>query len=335
MTTKKSPARSVDVARLAGVSRSAVSRAFTPGAYVSAETREKVMRAAALLDYSPNVIARSLTKQRTNIIGFATTDLRNQFYAHLLQLISRRLQALGFATLLIVTGRDDTDAGIARLLSYQVDAVILAAVMLSSGMTARCQQWGKPVVLVDRYIESDSITSISGSNVDGAAAVADLFVDSGYQRIALMPGYKDTSSSRDRERGFRDRLAARGTLLYASENGDYTRHGAQEAARRLMSMDPPPDALFCANDMMAMQAMDVARSEFGLRVPEDIAIAGYDNSSSAASSGYHLSSVDQNIEGMAESAVNAVIARLIDPTLPTIHEWVPAQLIERESTRLG
>lgn len=330
---KTSPSRSIDVAKLAGVSRSAVSRTFTEGAYVSPETREKVLKAAAMLDYSPNVIARSLTMQRTNIVGIVTTDLQNSFYAQLLEEMSRRLQAKGFATLLIVTDREDSDAGIAKLLGYQVDAVILSAVMLSSRMTARCQQWGRPVVLVDRYIESDSITSISGSNTLGAARVADLLVTAGHNRVAFMSGYPDTSSSRDRERGFRDQLAQRGKLLYASESGDYTHEGAVQATRRLLGMSPRPDAVFCANDLMAMAALDVIRTEFNLSVPEDIAVVGYDNSARGAGPGYQLTSVEQNVPVMAEMAVDAVIRRVTHPAEPVEHLFTPSDLVLRSTTR--
>lgn len=330
---KKAPSTSVDVAKLAGVSRSAVSRAFTPGAYVSPETREKVLRAAEMLGYSPNVIARSLTMQRTNIIGIVTTDLQNAFYAELLEEMCRGLQRQGFATLLIVTDREDSDDGIARLLGYQVDAVILSAVMLSSKMAARCQQWGRPVVLVDRYIESDSITSVSGSNFTGAALVADLFVDQGHERIAFMSGYPDTSSSRDRERGFRDQLARRGRLLHALESGDYTREGAAAAMRRLLDMPSRPDALFCANDLMAMAALEVIRSEYGLSVPDDIAVVGYDNTARGAGPAYQLSTVDQNIAGMAEMAVAATIRRVSKPLDVVEHLSVPARLVLRNTTR--
>jgi DNA-binding LacI/PurR family transcriptional regulator len=331
--SRKLPPRSIDVARLAGVSRSAVSRTFTEGAYVSPETRERVLNAARLLNYSPNVIARSLTKQRTRIVGVAITDLRNRFYAELLEELSRQLQSNGLATLLVVTDREEVDAGISRLLDYQVDAVILAAVMLSSGLAARCREWGKPVVLVDRYIDNDGITSITGDNVAGAALVADAFLQAGYERIAFMSGHKDTSSSRDRERGFKDRLAEHGTLVYASECGDYTHAEAAEAMRRLLSRSPPPDAVFCANDLMAVSAMRVARSEFGLRVPEDVAIAGYDNALADSHDGGDLTTVDQNVEGMAKMAVEAVVERIADPGLPAEHLSVESRLIERRTTR--
>src|SRR4051812_33153343 len=156
---KKPQSRSVDVARLAGVSRSAVSRAFTTGAYIAPETRRRVFDAAAMLGYSPNAIARSLITQRTYIIGIVTTDLHNPFYASLLQEMNELLQDKGYASLLMIAGRDNLDALIPKLLSYQVDGFILTAVMLSSTMAARCHEIGKPVVLVDRYIESDTITS--------------------------------------------------------------------------------------------------------------------------------------------------------------------------------
>lgn len=285
-----------------------------------------------MLNYSPNIIARSLTMQRTHIVGIVTTDLQNGFYAHLLQEMSLRLQAAGYGTLLIVTGREDSDIGIAQLLGYQVDAVILAAVMLSSTMTARCHEWGRPVVLVDRYIEADAITSVSGDNAAGAAAIADLLIDQGHQRIAFISGYADTSSARDRERGFLAQLAARSRAPYAVQNGDYTTEGAAAATRRLLTMTPRPDAIFCANDLMALAALDVTRSEFGLRVPADIAIAGYDNSAASASPAHSLTTVDQNVSAMAEMAVQATLARIADPSLPNERRFVPTEIIERSTT---
>lgn len=299
----KAPSRSIDVARLAGVSRSAVSRAFTEGAYVSPETRDKVLRAAALLDYSPNVVARSLASNSTRIIGIVTTDLQNAFYAHLLDELSRRVQKLGYATLLIVTDPRDSDEGIARLLSYQVDAIIVSAVMLSSKIASRCKEWGKPVVLVDRYIEADNISSVSGDNLQGAADVADLLIDQGYKRLAFMSGFADTSTSRDRELGFRRQVSRRRRRIHAVEIGSYSRQEAEAATRRLLSMSPPPDAIFCANDLMAMTAIDVIRSS-SMRVPEDIAVIGYDNSFADVGPPYEMSSVDQNVASMAEFTVD-------------------------------
>jgi DNA-binding LacI/PurR family transcriptional regulator len=331
MARKKPQSRSVDVARLAGVSRSAVSRAFTLGAFIAPETRRKVLDAAAMLGYSPNAIARSLITQRTNIIGVVTTDLRNPFHAALLQEIGDLLQAKGFASLLMIAGRDNLDSLVPKLLSYQVDGFILTAVMLSSTMAARCDEIGKPVVLVDRYIESDTITSISSDNLGGGAEVADFLIDGDHQRIAFMAGVRETSSSRDRERGFRDRLAERGRRLYATDCGDYDPHESATAARRLLSMTPRPDAIFCANDVMAMATVDVARNEFGLEVPSDLSVVGYDNV--AASLHYGLTTVGQDVHQMAIQATTALFNRLGSAALPTERQTVASHLVVRDSAR--
>ena len=220
MSGRKPSSRSLDVARLAGVSRSAVSRAFTEGAYIAPATRRKVLGAAATLGYSQNAIARSLITQRTGIVGVVTTALRNPFYASLLQETNELLQERGYASLLVVAGRDNLDSLVPMLLSYQVDGFIITSAMLSSTMAARCHASGKPVVLVDRYIESDIVTSISSDNIVGAAAVADFLLDAGHRYIAFISGLPDTSSARDRERGFRLRLMERGHSLRATARGD-------------------------------------------------------------------------------------------------------------------
>ena len=193
-----------------------------------------------MLDYSPNVIARSLTKQRTHIVGILTTDLQNPFYA----VAARRdvPQAAG-AEVRNVADRyrsDDSDDGIARLLGYQVDAVLVTAIMLSSKMAARCQQSGKPVVLVDRYIESDSITSVSGSNSRWRSIGC---------RSVCRPGLRAHRAScraistrpvrATANVASANRLARRRpTGLCHARNGDYTREGAAAATRRLLACSP-------------------------------------------------------------------------------------------------
>jgi DNA-binding LacI/PurR family transcriptional regulator len=333
MSRMKPPFRSLDVARLAGVSRSAVSRAFTEGAYIAPDTRRKVLEAAATLGYSPNAIARSLITQRTSIVGVVTTGLRNPFYASLLQETNELLQERGYASLLVVAGRDNLDTLVPMLLSYQVDGFILTSALLSSTMAARCNASGKPVVLVDRYIESDTLTSISSDNAAGAAAVADLLVDAHHERIAFLAGMPDTSSSRDRERGFRERLAERGHPLFVAERGDYDYAMAAAAVRRLLAATPRPDAIFCANDVMAVAALDVARGEFRLDIPADLSIVGFDDSPLAASSAYRLTTIAQDVRRMALQATKALFDRLARPDLPAEQQKIASHLIIRESAR--
>lgn len=324
--------RSVDVARLAGVSRSAVSRAFTPGAYVSPDTRKKVLEAAAALGYQPNALARSLITRRTGIIGIVSTDLDNPFYAVLLQDLSKRLQSEGLAPLLLFGDETSTDRQITQLLSYQVDALVLTNATLSSAMAARCARVEKPILAINRYMAQQEITSITCDNQGSAATVADHLVSLGCERIAFIAGKPDASSSRDREAGFLRRLGQLGRAVMAVDSGDYHHLGGVEAARRILSGPGRPDAVFCANDMMAFGLMDAARDEFSLRIPEDLKVCGFDNSTLAGWSSYKLTSVDQNVEGMIDAGVKHIIACISGERPTTRHLEIPGRLVVREST---
>jgi len=324
---------SADVARLAGVSRSAVSRAFTPGAYISPETRQRVVDAAEMLNYSPNAIARSLSKKSSGLIGIIASNLDNPYYAQMLSALSSALQSKGYGILLLIAEQDDFDALIPKLLSYQVDGVILPAATLSSKMAVVLERSGRPVVLVNRYLQKDVVSSVSGDNYGGGAAVADLLVRGGHRRIAFMAGLDDTSSSRDRGQGLKDRLATHGIAIYAQDTGQYRHVDAIAAARRLLSMTPAPDAIFCANDIMAMAALEVAKVEFGLKVPAQLAIVGYDNSDPASWPLHQLTSVDQHLDEMVRLSVEMLLRKLVSGDGTLEHLTIPASLVLRASTR--
>lgn len=334
MSTTTGKIGSADVARLAGVSRSAVSRTFTEGAYVSPETREKVLQAADTLGYRPNVLARSLTTNRTHIIGIITADLDNPFYAELLKELISRLQDRGLAPFVLAADHAGNDDLVARLLSYQVDGVILTNTHLSSEMALKCARSGKPVIMLNRYVDIADITAITCDNVAAGGQVAELFLELGRERIAFIAGDPDTSSSRDREQGFRAALAAKGASLHSCATGFYTHEGGQAATRELFSGRTVPDAIFAANDLMALAAIDVIRSELHLRVPEDVCIVGFDNSRAARWPAYELTSVDQNKPRMVDVAVEEITARLAGERSRSRHYNVSGRLIQRDSTKI-
>ena len=329
MKDPKRNAGSHDVARLAGVSRSAVSRAFTPGAYISDETRQRVLDAAAMLNYQPNAIARSLSKQSSRLVGIVATDLENPFYAQLLSRLSTDLQTAGYAVLLMVARSSDIDDFLARLLSYQVDGVIVMAATLSSSMAVSLQRSGRPVVMVNNYLGDGLVSSVASDNYSGGRLVGDLLVAAGRRRIAFIAGEANTSSGRDRGFGLRDRLAELGMTIYAQLSGQYRHSEAAAAARTLLSLTPRPDAIFCANDVMAIAAIMVAQSEFGLSVPEDVSIVGFDNSDLASQEIYQLTTVDQHLEAMSRSAVDLMLSRLSGATTEVQHVVIPVALVER------
>ena len=288
-----------------------------------------------MLSYRPNAIARSLSKKSSQLIGIVASNLDNPFYAQMLSTLSKILQQKDYGILLLIAETADIDALIPQLLSYQVDGVILPAATMGSRVAIELQRSGKPVVLVNRYLRHDVVSSVSGDNAGGGAAVADLFVRGGHQRIAYLAGLNDTSSSRDRGRGFKDQLARRGVALYAEDNGQYERDPGSAAMRRLLSLTPRPDAVFCANDAMALAALEVARLEFGIDVPSELAIVGYDNSAPTAWPFYQLTSVDQNLTEMARIAVELLMDKLAAKPGGIDHVVVPASLVERATTRPG
>ncbi|WP_029057673.1 LacI family DNA-binding transcriptional regulator [Stappia stellulata] len=328
-------ATSLDVARLAGVSQSAVSRTFTPGASVSAETRAKVLAAASALGYRPNKIARSLITRRSGMIGIVVAYLDNLYYPNVLEKLSRQLQHNGFHALMFFTQQstDTMDVILGELLEYQVDGLIMVSAGLSSELAARCASNGIPVVLFNRTLDDETLSAVSSDNVDGGEKVARFLLDCGHDRIAYLAGWAGSSTDRDRRLGFTRMLAQNGRTLYREDIGHYDREEARAATRRLFAAPPFPDALFCANDHMAVAALDVLRHELGLSVPQDVAVVGYDDAPMAAWPSYALTTVTQPPDVMVPEAVRLLLQNIeADATRPEQLKFA-GELVVRETTR--
>ncbi len=325
---------SVEVARRAGVSRSAVSRCFTPGASIADDTRKRVMDAAKALGYRPNAIARSLIAGRSRMIAVVVAYLENQFYPDLLARLADELQARGYH-LLLFTGPSDgnSDALFAQILAYQVDGIVLASTSLSSALADECNAAGIPVVLINRTNDRAGVSSVTADNRNGARALADFLLAAGHRRFGYVAGSAGSSTNQDRETAFRERLAERGVTEVLREDGLYSQAGAAEAARRLLGRADRPDAVFCANDHMAIAVMDTARHELGLRVPEDVSIVGYDDVGPARWPSYALTSVEQPVGTMVDLAVAALLDRIEGREAAARIARVPGELVVRASAR--
>jgi DNA-binding LacI/PurR family transcriptional regulator len=223
-----------DVARLAGVSQAAVSRTFTPGASISAETRAKVLAAAEQLGYRPNVIARSLIKHSTKIIGIVLVRFWNPFYWRVFKEFTQKLQDMGYWTLLLNAAYDqEVEDTLPMALQYQVDGIIITSATLSSKMADECVRTGTPVVLFNRYVLGTRAHAVCCDNVSAARLVADALLDGGHQRLAYIAGEAGSSTNRDREQGFTQRLQERGYSSWLFESGnEYTYESGYAAARR-------------------------------------------------------------------------------------------------------
>lgn len=324
---------SLEVAELAGVSRSAVSRVFTPGASVSDKTADKVRRAADKLGYRPNVLARSLMTGRSRMIGLVVAYLDNHFYPGVLERLSNALQARGYHVLVFMASQDEenVDRVAEEILDYQVDGLILASVAMTSDIAARCRASGVPVVLFNRRQGEEGEIAVVSDNHAGGRMIADHLVGLGRRRIAHIAGWDGASTQADREAGFLEGLQAAGLTPFARESGNFRPDQAQAAARRMFSGDERPDALFVSNDYMAFMVMDVLRSELGLRIPQDVAVASFDDVPVSSWPSYDLTSVRQDADAMVAAAVEMVVAK-IEGAAAVAPRPLAVELIVRGST---
>jgi DNA-binding LacI/PurR family transcriptional regulator len=322
-----------DVAREAGVSQSAVSRAFTPGASISPDTARKVAEAADRLGYRPNLIARSLITRRSNIIGVAVSYLENPFYPAVLEALSAGLGEAGYRVLLFTArAGDNSDPILEEVLRYRLDALVLASASLSSRFAQACRQAGVPVVLLNRRTADGGVSSVTGDNRGGAALIARFLVAGGHRRPAFIAGPEQASTSREREEGFREALAALGLPPPERAVGGYDFALAAEASRKLLRAAQPPDALFCANDHMAFAALGVAREQ-GLVVGRDVSVVGFDDAGPAAWPALDLTTYAQPVQPMVARVLAILHRHLAEPNMPAAAEVVPGTLVLRGSAR--
>jgi DNA-binding LacI/PurR family transcriptional regulator len=332
---KKPPVTSSQVAEHAGVSHSAVSRTFTPGASISPKTRAKVLAAAKVLGYRPNAIARSLITHRSRIIAVVMAYLENLFYPDVLEELGRRLAAENYHMLLFTGFKDrDSDPVFDQLMQYRVDGIILASTSLSSELSEECTAAGIPVVLFNRTTERDETSSVTTRNHEGGRLVGEFLLAGGHKRFAYISGIENSSTNRDRFEGYAEALKARRVGHIEVRAGDYSRSGAEAAARELLRLPRPPDAIFVANDHMAVAVMDVARYEFGLSLPRDLSIVGFDDVGPARWQAYGITSVTQPIAGMVEATVDILMDQIASGDIEPVHRVLPGELIVRSSARL-
>ena len=327
---------SSDVARLAGVSQSAVSRVFTPGASVSAEMTQKVRAAAQKLGYRPNMLARSLITGRTRMVGLVVAYLENQFYPEALEQLSRALQQRDYHVLIFMASNQesDVDAVIQQLLDYQVDGIIAASVSMSNPLTTRCDTAGIPVVLFNRGQEDRRLNEVTSDNLLGGQRVAEFLIAGEHRRIAHIAGWQGASTGRDRAEGFRQGLQRAGQEPFAIVDGLYQQEAAVRAAADLFACAEPPDALFVGNDHMAFAVMDYLRYERRLRIPEEVSVIGYDDVPLAAWAPYQLTTVRQPLEQMVSTTVETLLSRIDGTTSAPKKVRLEGPLVVRCSARL-
>jgi DNA-binding LacI/PurR family transcriptional regulator len=326
---------SAEVAVRAGVSQSAVSRVFTPGASASAKTVAKVRKAAEELGYRPNVLARAMVSGRSRIIGLVVAYLENQFYPIALELLSNALQARGYH-ILIFTAPNSTDGieGVMQdLMDYQVDGIIAASVSMSSDLSERAQALGIPVVLFNRSQNDVGVSNVTSANRMGGRKVAEFLLAGGHKRIAHIAGWQGSSTGRDRHAGFLEALEDAGQVPFALVDGMYKREVAKSCATQLLSGQTRPDAIFVGNDHMAFAVIDAVR-EAGLTPGRDISIVGFDDVPLASWGAYDLTTLRQPVNRMVNSTVDLILGQIESGDAVPQKIEIEGELIVRGSARI-
>lgn len=326
---------SYDVALKAGVSQSAVSRCFKPGASVSTRMRERVMRAARELGYTPNAIARSLITRRSNLIAIIISNLTNLYYPEVLSELTAQAGARGMRVLLFTLPTEsEIDHMLEQVWQYRVDGVVSAA-RLSAEQVALFESRGVPLIFYNRYLKDRPVNAVFCDQSDGARTLVQRLYGAGHRKFGIIAGPRDSVVGQERVKASTERLAELGVTdvpvipgAYDYESGV---NGLHELTRRLHR---PPQAVICANDVMAIGCMDAARYDLGLQVPKRISIVGFDGVGPSAWSSYRLTTLRQPVQRMAESAISMLADRVQNPGLSPERRVFSGALIEGTSARL-
>lgn len=326
---KRAGLTSRDLARELGVSQSAISRAFNPNASIAPALRAKVLAAAEAADYVPNSIASSLSRRRSNIIAILAGDFANPFYPDVVARLSRAFQAADRQCLLFTLEPGERpEERLALLRRFNVDAAVIVSATIHQTTAEEWSTAGKTAVLFNRIVPEAPVSSVSCDNREGAALIARHLVATGRRRIAFAAGPRDTSTTREREQGFKAALREAGLAPIArAQAGEYSLAAGFRTAEKLAPAEP--DAIFFANDIMAIGGIEWLR-QAGRAVPADVAVAGFDDIPMAAWPSYDLTTISQPVEAMIERTVRLICSEGTEPG-PVAHH-LPGRLVVRGST---
>ncbi|WP_458387097.1 LacI family DNA-binding transcriptional regulator [Rhizobium pisi] len=317
---KRATAR--EVAQAAGVSKWTVIRAFTPGASITDASRQKVLQAAEALNYSPNLLARSLATNTTHQVAVFVDDFANPHKLPVLEMLTERLQAEGLLTVLININRHfDHVHALINADQRQFDAVILFGTAFREETLGdrRLGPSFPPMFVLARDSQIPGVPAIACDAELALSEIVDYLFDKGYRRPGFMTGARTLSTALGRRHHYANfwrRKGVEGVTELAAER--YSAQAGAEAARTYLSATSPAsriDVLMCENDILALGAMDVARNEFRLRIPQDLAVVGFDNIELGGAPAYGLTSYHQPTDKMIDAIVAMITGRRASETI--------------------
>lgn len=323
-----------DVALLAGVSRSAVSRTFTPGASVAPATRERVLAAAAELGYRVHPLARGLSRQRTNLVALVLADIDNSLRASLLDGLARGLIGAGYRPFVLPTNRGaDTRVLIDMMLDYAVSGVIVTDDASPGEIARECEAHHLPLVLINKPPVEARVAHVTFDAEAVGRLQAEAFIAAGCRRIARAVQRRPSFSIGLRLKAFEAYAADLGLDIVATVTGaipDYA--GGVEAAEAFLATRPEVDGVLCANDYLALGFIDHLRYVGKLAIPEAVKIVACDDIPEAAWLSYNLTTVRQDRVAIADASIAALRQLIETPEAPAAATRIAATLVTRGST---
>ena len=322
----------IDVAALAGVSKSVVSRVMRRDPTVAPARRDAVLAAAEELRYRPNAVARSLVQQRTFNIGVIVSDLHNLFFAEILDGIGATAAAAGYQVL-VTSGallQSNEARALETMIQLRTDGIILAGSQLSAA-AIRVGSRLVPMALVTSAIRAPGVDTVATDDVKGARLAVAHLASLGHRHISMVDGGTGPGSA-ERCQGYMLAMREMGLGQYTRiAPGNYTEDGGHRGTTRLLQMMPRPTAIYAANDLAAIGALN-AITEAGLEVPRDISVVGYDNTALAALRHVSLTTVHQPRFQIGELAMTALLRRFERPAARARHELLEPCLVVRQTT---
>jgi len=330
------PVTSHDVARLAAVSRATVSRSLANDPSVAVETRNRVLRAAADLGYQVNMLGRSMTRQKADLIGVVVRRLQDPFRIAQLEPLLRAIARAGYDAIVTqITNQEESDRAMRRFVQYRVSGVIVTSGSPPPAIAADCVRLEIPVVVTNQDSVLPHIDIVRSDNAAGARLAAQHLIESGRRRLAFLNVEGGTYSGRSRGEAFAEALTPEirrrrvSFRLLSAATADY--QGGYAAAAGLDPAEGCPDGVLAANDGLACGFIDGLRRETALRVPEEIAVIGFDDIAVADWRSYDLTTIRQDVDLLAETTMDCLRARIARYRTPRRVHVVPVTLVERGS----
>ncbi|MDA9678935.1 LacI family transcriptional regulator [bacterium] len=327
-------ATSQDVAKLAGVSQSAVSRSFTKGASISSRTKLRVLEAAKKLRYkAPNISSNVLSNEDSGLVGVILPYVTSRYYPEVLTELHEALKLGGFRILLITTDEgEELDEKLVKPYLKEKLIAIVSAIKPTESFVESCNSKRIQFISYNRCWNIPTLSSVACDHKNGGEMIAEYFMKNNHKKIGLIEGPKDSFVSDQRIKGFKQYYKNNKNIKIFNEKGFFTYDGGYQAAQKVLK-NKDISAIFCADDTMAFGCLDYIKKNTILKIPKDLEIIGYDDISMSNWKSYDLTTVRQPIRQMSKLVTQLIDEYIRDPDYESINHIIQGSLIKRKTTR--